>query len=112
MVLFQGVQGIWTNWTLCITHLSHVTDVPNGFEAAFSSEKTKFKASSCRSAFSQGRPYAIKGQTRSIVLLSIQFLSSALRNFISSRTTVSACSYFAEFSMIGQSVPHIRRRGP
>jgi hypothetical protein len=31
------------------------------------------------------------GQTRSIVLLSIQLLSSAFRNFISSRTTVSLC---------------------
>ena len=30
------------------------------------------------------------GQTRSMVLLMIQLLSSALRNFISSRTTVTA----------------------
>jgi hypothetical protein len=35
-------------------------------------------------------------------LLSIQLLSSALRNFMSSRTTVSACSYFATASRIGQ----------
>ena len=57
--------------------------------------------------------YPGNGHTRSMVLLSIQLLSSALRNFMSSRTTVSACSYFAfEFSRIGQSVPHIKRRGP
>jgi hypothetical protein len=32
------------------------------------------------------------GHTRSTVLLSIQLLSSALRNFISSRTTVNRCA--------------------
>jgi hypothetical protein len=31
---------------------------------------------------------------------------------MSSRTTVSAWSYLATPSMIGQSVPHINRRGP
>ncbi len=35
--------------------------------------------------------YAAKGQTRSMLLLSIHALSSAFKNFMSSRTTVSAC---------------------
>ena len=43
-------------------------------------------------AYFQYATQAGNGQTRSMVLLSIQLLSSAFRNFISSRTTRSALS--------------------
>src|SRR6185369_2906201 len=59
------------------------------------------------------RPQPLNGHTRSILFESIQLLSSAFKNSISSRTSVNACAYAAcEFSIIGQSVAHISRCGP
>ena len=52
------------------------------------------------------------GHMRSIVLVIIQPLLSSFRNFMSSRTTVSARAYVEVCSTTGQSVAHIRRRGP
>jgi hypothetical protein len=52
------------------------------------------------------------GHMRSTVLERIHLLSSLLRNFISSRTTVRVFTYEVHFWLTGQSVPHISRSGP